>query len=316
MTSFLSHCWLPLWRQVDELSFFGNNWEFTTWNSNHCNCKRQCLSKCIQFSLWWDEKNILLQPLRWCCIDCVIHHEQNVREEQKYICVARASNSKRVCDVEALPMLTCGRFNMMTSVREERLRHMISIVACCRGVKLCAHAAQDFRSQQYQVKLLTYAKCLTYFSCFWEQRIKVAINLFVTLTLNCKPFTSTLNANPKLKSVCFFVNIKIIAKKTQPLSFVTSWITLRKISLSKSNKYPDPVLIQFFSTIIIQIQSWPKKSEVPYRISRPDPVHAHLGCARWILGCTKICVACTTTKGFTRVHHKLVTLNIYFLQKL
>ena len=32
--------------------------------------------------------------------------------------------------------------------------------------------------------------------------------------------------------------------------------------------------------------------------------------------CTKICVECTTTKGFTRVHHKLVTLNRYFLQKL
>jgi len=24
----------------------------------------------------------LLQPLRWCCVDCVIHHERDVREEQ------------------------------------------------------------------------------------------------------------------------------------------------------------------------------------------------------------------------------------------
>jgi len=24
---------------------------------------------------------VLLQPLRWCCVDCVIHHEQDVREE-------------------------------------------------------------------------------------------------------------------------------------------------------------------------------------------------------------------------------------------
>jgi len=30
---------------------------------------------------------VLLQPLQWCCVDCVIHHEQDVREEQKYICV-------------------------------------------------------------------------------------------------------------------------------------------------------------------------------------------------------------------------------------
>jgi len=27
---------------------------------------------------------------------------------------------------------------------------MISIVACCRGAKLCAHAARDFRSQHNQ----------------------------------------------------------------------------------------------------------------------------------------------------------------------
>jgi len=26
---------------------------------------------------------------------------------------------------------------------------MISIVACCHGAKLCAHAARDFRSQHY-----------------------------------------------------------------------------------------------------------------------------------------------------------------------
>jgi len=37
------------------------------------------------------------------------------------IYVARASNSKRDCDVVALPILICGRLNMMTCVREERL---------------------------------------------------------------------------------------------------------------------------------------------------------------------------------------------------
>jgi len=39
-------------------------------------------------------------------------------------------------------------------------------------------------------------------------------------------------------------------------------------------------------------------------------------CARCTLGCTKTCVGCTTTQDFTRVHHKLVTLHRYFLQKL
>ena len=26
---------------------------------------------------------VLLQPLRWCSVDCVIHHERDVHEEQK-----------------------------------------------------------------------------------------------------------------------------------------------------------------------------------------------------------------------------------------
>ena len=29
-------------------------------------------------------KLVLLQPLRWCCVDCVIHHERDVREEQHH----------------------------------------------------------------------------------------------------------------------------------------------------------------------------------------------------------------------------------------
>ena len=45
---------------------------------------------------------IVVQPLRWCCVDCVIHHEPDVREEQKYICAARASNNKRDCDAGSL----------------------------------------------------------------------------------------------------------------------------------------------------------------------------------------------------------------------
>jgi len=31
----------------------------------------------------------MLQPLLWRCIECVIHHERDVREEQHYIYVAR-----------------------------------------------------------------------------------------------------------------------------------------------------------------------------------------------------------------------------------
>ena len=41
---------------------------------------------------------ILLQPLRWRCVDYVIHHERDVREEQTHLCLTRASNNKRDCD--------------------------------------------------------------------------------------------------------------------------------------------------------------------------------------------------------------------------
>ena len=36
-------------------------------------------------SQWNDSEfqfsKVLLQPLQWCCVDCVIHHERDVREE-------------------------------------------------------------------------------------------------------------------------------------------------------------------------------------------------------------------------------------------
>ena len=40
------------------------------------------------------KSTVRLQPLRWRCVECVIHHERDVREEQHHIYVARASNSR------------------------------------------------------------------------------------------------------------------------------------------------------------------------------------------------------------------------------
>ena len=40
------------------------------------------------------QRFLMLQPLWWCCVDCVIHHERHVREEQKYMYVARTSNNR------------------------------------------------------------------------------------------------------------------------------------------------------------------------------------------------------------------------------
>ena len=34
--------------------------------------------------IWAANRLAMLQPLRWCCVDCVIHHERDVREEQHH----------------------------------------------------------------------------------------------------------------------------------------------------------------------------------------------------------------------------------------
>jgi len=44
---------------------------------------------------------VVLQPLRSLWVECVIHHEWDVREEQQYIYVARTSNKRVItaCDL-------------------------------------------------------------------------------------------------------------------------------------------------------------------------------------------------------------------------
>jgi len=37
---------------------------------------------------------LVLQLLRWRCVECVLHHERNVREERHHIYVARTSNNR------------------------------------------------------------------------------------------------------------------------------------------------------------------------------------------------------------------------------
>jgi len=67
-----------------------------------------------------------LQPLRWCCVDCVIHHERDVREEQHHTYMWREQ-----------PII-------------EWSWHVNSIVACYHSAKLCAYATRGFRSQHYK----------------------------------------------------------------------------------------------------------------------------------------------------------------------
>ena len=74
------------------------------------------------------KEEMLLQPLLWRCVDCVIHHERDVPEEQHQ------------------------RYMWREQAMIEWSWHVNSIVACCHNAKLCAHAARDFRSQQYHIR--------------------------------------------------------------------------------------------------------------------------------------------------------------------
>jgi len=51
------------------------------------------------------KEGMLLQPLWWRCVDCVIHYERDVCEEQQYISEARASNTKSDCGAWTLLLL-------------------------------------------------------------------------------------------------------------------------------------------------------------------------------------------------------------------
>jgi len=50
--------------------------------------------------LWWHLWYGLLQPLCWRCMECVVHHERNVCEEQHHICVVRTSNNRVISSSE------------------------------------------------------------------------------------------------------------------------------------------------------------------------------------------------------------------------
>jgi len=50
---------------------------------------KQQFSKEMKLMVLYKKEMVVLQPLRWRCVDCVIHHGRDVREEQHhYICSA------------------------------------------------------------------------------------------------------------------------------------------------------------------------------------------------------------------------------------
>jgi len=58
------------------------------------------LSSPIHSGVMADQSLPMLQLLRWCCVECVIHHERDVREEQHHTYVARTSNNRVIMAYE------------------------------------------------------------------------------------------------------------------------------------------------------------------------------------------------------------------------
>jgi len=72
----------------------------------------------------------VLQPLRWRCVECVIHHQRDVREEQQYIYAERTSNNRVIAARELYCCLL---------PRCEALRECRSGFSDCNKGKLCFH---------------------------------------------------------------------------------------------------------------------------------------------------------------------------------
>ena len=70
---------------------------------------------------------LLLQSAQWRCVDCVIHHERDVREEQRYICVVRTSNNRVISSGD----LYCCLLPRCEALRTCRSGFPIATKWCC-----------------------------------------------------------------------------------------------------------------------------------------------------------------------------------------
>ena len=80
----------------------------------------------------------LLQPLWWCCVDCVIHHEWDVREEQHhtYMCREQAIRVIMACE------LYCCLLPQYEALRICRSGFPIATKWCCdQDVKVVRSSA-------------------------------------------------------------------------------------------------------------------------------------------------------------------------------
>ena len=83
-------------------------------------------------------QGLLLQPLRWRCVKCVIHHKRNVREEKHHIYVAQTSNDKVISSGD----LYCCLLPQWEALCTCRLSFLTATKWCCdQDVKVVPDAA-------------------------------------------------------------------------------------------------------------------------------------------------------------------------------
>jgi len=72
--------------------------------------QKSTICRKLLFQNLWKELEVwILACIRqWHCVNCVIHHEWDMCEEQKYICLVRASNNKKDCDAWSLLLLAAA----------------------------------------------------------------------------------------------------------------------------------------------------------------------------------------------------------------
>jgi len=75
------------------------------------------------------KKEGMLQPLRLSCVDCMIHHERDVCEEQKYMYVACTSNNRVISSGD----LYCCLLPRCEALRTCRSGFPIATAVCVRN---------------------------------------------------------------------------------------------------------------------------------------------------------------------------------------
>jgi len=136
---------------------------------------------------------VLLQPLRWCCVDCVVYHERDVHEEQKYVCVEQASNNKRDCDAGSLLLF-------VATVRS--FEHMPLMISDCNSVVLRIHPVRgESHIQRNASREVSTISPPFYIEPHWSHVLFVKVARRAWKNLNFSRSLSKFPVGPKLKTI-------------------------------------------------------------------------------------------------------------------